>query len=180
MLNAGHRRGATIPRCVGPSHTVTEFPVFAAVAMAGLGDLPDTLYSRSVIIRMRRRLPSEEIEPYRRRLHEPEGHRAARSAGPVGDSVSGVVAEAFPEMPAGSPTDRPMYGSHFSRLPMLLVVTGRKRHALPAAARAGGKSREASLGVRLLADLRTSRATAGPTCGQAPGIEGRALEVLHG
>lgn len=52
LLNAGHRRGATIPRCVGPSHDVRRFPVYAAVALAGLGDLPDTLMSRSVIVRM--------------------------------------------------------------------------------------------------------------------------------
>jgi hypothetical protein len=42
LLNAGHRKGATIPRCVGPRHEVRKFPVYAAVALAGLGDLPDT------------------------------------------------------------------------------------------------------------------------------------------
>jgi hypothetical protein len=59
LLNAGHRIGATIPRCVGPSHEVRRFPVYAAVALAGLGDLPDTLMTRSVVIRMRRRAPGE-------------------------------------------------------------------------------------------------------------------------
>jgi len=55
LLNAGHRRGTTIPRCVGKSMEVKRFPVYAALALAGLGDLPDTLMSRSVIVRMRRR-----------------------------------------------------------------------------------------------------------------------------
>lgn len=51
LLNEGHRRGATVDRCVGPKQEVVEFPVFAACALAGLGDLPDTLMSRSVIVR---------------------------------------------------------------------------------------------------------------------------------
>jgi hypothetical protein len=38
LLNAGHRKSATIPRCVGPRHDVAKFPVFAAVALARLGD----------------------------------------------------------------------------------------------------------------------------------------------
>ena len=45
--NSGHRRGATIPRCVGKMQSVVEFPVFAATALAGLGDLPDTLMSQA-------------------------------------------------------------------------------------------------------------------------------------
>ena len=42
-------------------HTVRteEIPSYCAVALAGLGWLPDTLLSRCVIIRMRRRKPSE-------------------------------------------------------------------------------------------------------------------------
>src|SRR5262249_40189985 len=52
LLNAGYKRGATIPRCVGPQHDVQNFDVYCATALAGLGDLPDTVMSRSVIIRM--------------------------------------------------------------------------------------------------------------------------------
>ena len=55
LLNAGHRRGAQVPRCVGPNHELKLFNVYAATALAGLGDLPDTLMSRSVVVRMRRR-----------------------------------------------------------------------------------------------------------------------------
>src|SRR5699024_5556182 len=75
LLNAGHRNRATIPRCTGPSHDVHRFPVYAAVALAGLGDLPDTLMSRSVVIRMRRRRPTEVVRPFRWRVDAPEGRR---------------------------------------------------------------------------------------------------------
>src|SRR5205823_1050754 len=51
----------------GKTVTPEESPAFCAVALAGLGFLPDTLMSRSVVIRMRRRAPSEQVEPFRRR-----------------------------------------------------------------------------------------------------------------
>jgi hypothetical protein len=77
LLNAGHRRGAKVGRCVVKGKTFeTEDPeAFCAVALAGLGWLPDTLLSRSVIIRMRRRHAGERVEPYRHRLHSHEGHK---------------------------------------------------------------------------------------------------------
>ncbi len=76
ILNGGHRRGATAGRCVVHGKTIgtEELPSYCAVALAGLGNLPDTILSRSVVIRMRRRAPTEYVEPYRRRIHAPEGH----------------------------------------------------------------------------------------------------------
>jgi hypothetical protein len=75
LLNAGHRRGAVAGRCVvkGKIIETEEIPAYCAVALAGIGDLPDTILSRSVIIKMHRRAPDEPIEPYRRRVHAPEG-----------------------------------------------------------------------------------------------------------
>src|SRR5437763_12113369 len=70
LLNAGHRRGAVAGRCVvsGKEVTTEEIPAYCAVALAGLGGLPDTLLSRAVVVRMRRRSPDETVEPYRRRV----------------------------------------------------------------------------------------------------------------
>src|SRR5215216_4617242 len=86
VLNAGHRRGAMAGRCVVRGKTVEteELPAYCAVAVAGLGGLPDTLLSRSVIVRMRRRSPDEQVEPYRRRIHAPEGHAHPRRPRPLG------------------------------------------------------------------------------------------------
>src|SRR5262245_59746058 len=71
LLNAGHRRGAVAGRCVGHGKTVKteEIPAYCAVALAGLGWLPDTILSRSVIVRMRKRAPYEKITPFRRRVY---------------------------------------------------------------------------------------------------------------
>jgi hypothetical protein len=75
LLNAGHRKGAVAGRCVVHGKTVKteEIPAYSAVALAGIGWLPDTILSRSVIIRMRRRKVGERIEPFRRRIHEAAG-----------------------------------------------------------------------------------------------------------
>src|SRR5690349_3706547 len=64
LLNAGHRKGAVAGRCVvrGKNIETEEIPAYAAVAMAGLGWLPDTILSRSVIIRMRRRHAGERVD----------------------------------------------------------------------------------------------------------------------
>ncbi|MGI8711577.1 MAG: DUF3631 domain-containing protein, partial [Acidimicrobiales bacterium] len=156
LLNAGHRRGATIPRCVGPAHEVRKFPVYAAVALAGLGDLPDTLMSRAVVVRMRRRAPHESVTPFRRRLAAPEGgelrDRLATWATGVADRLTG----AWPEMPPGV-TDRP--ADVWEPLLAIADAAGgtwpeRGRTACVELCRTN-VSRDASLGIRLLADLRT-------------------------
>jgi hypothetical protein len=71
LLNAGHRKGAVAGRCVvrGKAIETEEIPAYAAVAMAGLGWLPDTIKTRAVIIKMRRRHDGERVEQYRRRIH---------------------------------------------------------------------------------------------------------------
>ena len=71
LINAGHRKGATAYRMQmddGPK--VMEFPSYAPVALAGIGDLPDTIMDRSIVIAMRRRAPSERVEQFRRRKVE--------------------------------------------------------------------------------------------------------------
>jgi hypothetical protein len=106
LLNAGHRRSATIPRCVGPTHKVEHFPVYAACALAGLGDLPDTLMTRSVVVRMRRRAPHERVEPFRRRVAQPGGHELRDYLAGWAGVVAQACGDAWPEMPLGI-TDRP-------------------------------------------------------------------------
>ena len=112
LLNAGYRRGASIPRCVGPRHDVENFKVFAAVALAGIGDLPDTITTRSIVIRMRRRSASEHVEPYRVRSNEPEGHALRDQLALWAKSVGPAVGNAWPELPQGVVDRRVRRGSH--------------------------------------------------------------------
>ena len=82
MLNAGHRRGAVAGRCVvkGKMVETEELPAYCAVALAGLGDLPDTILTRSVVIRMRRRAPTSgrAVPAPRPRTRGPRAPRPAR------------------------------------------------------------------------------------------------------
>ncbi|WP_411081774.1 DUF3631 domain-containing protein [Streptomyces sp. cmx-18-6] len=71
LLNAGHQRGRPVLRVVGKEHTPHSFATFAMAALAGIGDLPDTIMDRSVVIRMRRRAEGEQVSPYRTRRVSP-------------------------------------------------------------------------------------------------------------
>ncbi|WP_411121271.1 DUF3631 domain-containing protein [Streptomyces sp. x-19] len=158
FLNSGYRRGAKSLRCIGDGtdQKAAFLPSFCAVAMAGLGSLPDTILTRSIIIRMRKKAPNETCEPYRRRIHEKQGHalrdRLAEWCAPLHDQI----AEAWPEMPEGV-VDRPADVWE----PLLAVADAagghwpeRGRAACLALIKASSVGDEASLGVRLLTDLR--------------------------
>jgi hypothetical protein len=156
LINSGYKRGATIPRCVGPRHEVVSFPTFCAVALAGLGDLPHTIVSRAVIIPMRPRAPDEILEQFRSRKQDPEGHALRQRLAEWASVVGSGAGRAEPTMPAGI-VDRPAEVWE----PLLAVAEAARGH-WPASAReacralcAVARDRRVSLGLRLLADLRT-------------------------
>ena len=155
LLNAGHRSGATIPRCVGKSFEVKQFPVYCAVALAGLGDLPDTLMSRSVVLRMKRRAPGETIRSFRIR-------DAGRHAEPIRTALAEWAAANFdalsnarPPMPSGV-HDRP--ADVWEPLLAVAQVHGAGwptlAHDACTALVKVAENREASIGVKLLDDIR--------------------------
>lgn len=156
VINAGHRRGASAGRCVvkGKQIETEELPAFCAVALAGLGNLPDTILTRCVIIRMRRRAAGETVEPYRRRLHAPEGYLLReRLVAWVKDIRSKLNTD--PSMPEGI-TDR-----NADVWESLLSVADAAGGAWPKRARVSAvslvsdaKEGQPSLGMQLLGDLR--------------------------
>ena len=81
ILNAGHRKGATILRCEGPKHELKEFPVYGPKAFAAIGRLPDTLTDRSIAITMQRRTKGQNVERFL-------AARATAEAKPLRDSVT--------------------------------------------------------------------------------------------
>lgn len=158
FLNAGHRRSGVTYRCVGDggNQTVVEFPSYTAVAVAGLGYLPDTITTRSVIIRMRRRARNEKAEPFRARLHEAEGHELRDRLAKWAEQVREDIAGRWPEMPEGV-TDRPADVWE----PLLSVADAaggdwpeRARTACMELVNAARADDKGSLGIRLLTDLR--------------------------
>jgi Protein of unknown function (DUF3631) len=158
FINAGHRRGATYGRCVAHGSTVltVETPVYAPVAMAGLGWLPDTLLSRSIIIRMRRRLRTEKVEPFRQRIHIPEGQAIGRRLAAWAATVFREAEKLRPTMPEGV-EDR--QADAWEALIVFADLAGGEwpQKAREAALALVTIARETpvSLNLRLLEDLRT-------------------------
>ena len=158
LLNAGHRQGAVAGRCVvrGKLIETEEIPAYCAVALAGLDDLPDTIRSRSILMRMRRRAPNEQVEPYRRRIHSPAGQELRDELAAWAIDAETDLSRARPDMPDGI-VDRDadvwepllaiadMAGGEWPGLARVSAVT------LVTLAKAGTPS----LGIRLLSDLRT-------------------------
>jgi hypothetical protein len=158
LLNAGHRRGAVAGRCVvrGKLVETEEIPGYCAVALAGLGALPDTILTRAVVIRMRRRAPDEAVEPFRRRLHAPEGEALRDRLAEWADGAEPALVDAWPEMPQGI-VDRD--ADVWEALLAVADAAGggwpKKARVAAVALVALSKAGTPSLGVKLLQDLRT-------------------------
>jgi hypothetical protein len=157
LLNAGHRKGAVAGRCVvhGKEVRTEEIPAYCALALAGLGGLPDTILTRSVVIRMRRRAADEQVQPWRRRIHAKEGHQIRDKLALWAEANIGKVIDQWPEMPEGV-TDRDA-----DVWEALLAVADVAGGSWPQRARVAAvtlvtraKESSPSLGVRLLADMR--------------------------
>ena len=157
VLNAGHRRGAMAGRCVvrGKEVLTEELPAYCAVAMAGLGNLPDTIITRAIVIRMRRRAPDERVKPYRRPADSPDGHALREQIIAWTNAIRGPIAGVWPQMPPGI-VDRDA-----DVWEPLLAVADAAGGQWPDAARIAAVTLvtermegNPSLGVRLLSDLR--------------------------
>jgi hypothetical protein len=159
ILNAGHRRGATAGRCVMRGNIVEteEIPAYGAVAIAGIGNLPPTILSRCVVAKMRRRAPDEHVEPFRPRIHGPEGEALRERLSAWASAVEEQISKALPNtiMPDGI-QDRAA-----DVWESLIAVADAAGGDWPARARVAAvtlvtllRETPPTLGVRLLADLR--------------------------
>jgi len=164
MLNAGHRKGAVAGRCVvrGRAVFTEELPAYCAVALAGLDDLPDTIMSRSIVVRMRRRAPGEVVEPWRLRINGPAGATLGDRLLQWSSESHHRLGIAWPDMPEGI-EDR-----NADVWEALLAVADLAGGKWPELARrsavalvADTRGRSVSLGVILLRDLRAIFAEAG-------------------
>ncbi len=74
LLNAGNRKGTTVPRLRFEGHRreIDAFDVFGAKAIAGIGELPDTVADRAIPIRLMRRHRGETVAKFRQRKAKEE------------------------------------------------------------------------------------------------------------
>jgi hypothetical protein len=107
--------------------------------------------SRSIVIRMRRRAPTETIEPYRRRDEIGEGHELRGRLAGWAASNAKILYAARPALPPGIEDRNAVFA--------IADAAGgdwpKKAHEAAVALIAAGREQEPSLGIRLLADLRT-------------------------
>jgi len=86
ILNSGHRRGATVLRVVGEGKNMhTErFDVFGPKAIAAIDQIPDTIASRSIPIRLQRKLTGQKLKRFRMR-------KAPKETGPLRADIEAWV-----------------------------------------------------------------------------------------
>lgn len=157
LLNSGYRKGATAGRAAirGKEIVTEEWPSYCAVALAGLNQLPDTLMTRSIVINMKRRRHGQSVEPYRRRVNAPEADAIKERISEFAAIVRSDVSAAWPELPEGiEDRDADIWE------PILAIADAAGGH-WPDTARAAAvvmvakaKEKPATLGIKLLADIR--------------------------
>lgn len=67
VLNNGFSRGRPYLRWDVKRREIEKCPTFAMACIAGIGDLPDTIEDRAVVVTMQRRAPGETVDQYRQR-----------------------------------------------------------------------------------------------------------------
>ena len=156
ILNAGHQRSRPYIRWDAATHSPEKCPTFSMAVLAGIGNMPDTIMDRSVIIRMRRRAPDEQVAPYRRRRDEPPLRK-------LGQQIGRWVRRHLAQLGAAEP-DMPVEDRAADTWEPLVIIADAAGGSWPERIRtacremvsaADDDSSESSLRLTLLRDLQT-------------------------
>jgi hypothetical protein len=159
LINAAYRRGRAAYRMGGRQGDleVKEFDVFCPIALAGIGDLPDTVASRCIPIRMQRKPKSAEKARFRLRVEKANGQLEtlrtdiATAVAPLAEEIGSL----WPLLP-----DELGDRQHEIWEPMLAIadmasddweISARKAAV---ALHSKGDQTDGSTGIRLLSDIR--------------------------
>jgi Protein of unknown function (DUF3631) len=157
LLNAGHQRNRPMLRWDITTRTAEQLDTFAMALLAAIGELPDTIMDRAVVVRMRRRAPGERVQPYRTRRDAPPLNQ-------LRDRLGGWVREHLGELHHATP-QMPLEDRAADTWEPLIAVADLAGGDWPTRARAAATTMTAaeaqheedtSAGVRLLGDLRAA------------------------
>jgi Protein of unknown function (DUF3631) len=155
LLNAGHQRNRPMLRWDVTSRTAEQLDTFAMALLAAIGELPDTIMDWAVVVRMRRRAPGEQVDPYRTRRDAPPLHE-------LRDRLAAWARAHLPELQQAAP-DMPLEDRAADTWEPLVAIADLAGGDWPARARAAAatmtqaeaqQEEDTAAGVRLLADLR--------------------------
>jgi hypothetical protein len=155
LLNAGHQRNRPMLRWDVTSRTLDQLDTFAMALLAAIGELPDTIMDRAVVVRMRRRAPGEQVDPYRTRRDAPPLHDLREQLATWARAHLRELQQATPAMPL---EDRA--ADTWEPLIAIADLAGgdwpaRARDAAATMTQAEAQQEEdTAASVRLLADLR--------------------------
>lgn len=155
ILNSGYRRSGKTSVCVmkGKSIEYADLSTFCPKAIAGIGDIPDTVVDRSVPIRLTRKLSTESVEKFRHKRVQPQASVIRERL-----EAWGRAFEAADNEPAGL-DDLPDRAADICE--PLLVIAEACGPEVAASAHEGlvvlcGRQREdESRGIRILSDIRS-------------------------
>jgi hypothetical protein len=155
LLNAGHQRNRPMLRWDVTSRTLDRLDTFAMALLAAIGELPDTIMDRAVVIRMRRRAPGEQVDPYRTRRDAPPLNQ-------LRDRLASWAREHLRELQHAQPA-MPLEDRAADTWEPLIAIGDLAGGDWPSRARAAAtlmtaaeaqQEEDTSAGVRLLGDLR--------------------------
>lgn len=155
LINSGHQRGRPYIRWDPTARAAEICPTFSMAVLAGIGDLPDTIMDRAVVVRMRRRGPGENVLPYRTRRDGP-------ALADLRDQLHAWVRDHLAELTEAEP-DMPVEDRAADTWEPLVCIADlagghwpsrARRTVLNMVAAENAAEVEASLGVRLLTDIR--------------------------
>jgi Protein of unknown function (DUF3631) len=158
ILNTGFQAGGKASLCVGAGANITfkDFKTYCAKAIAGIGNLPDTVADRSIPIRLQRKLPGETVARFRRRIAECEAGEIKTEVSEWISSIADRLKEAEPTLPDEF-TDRQQDG-----IEPLLAIADEAGGDWPSVLRAAAveifrsqAAEDQNAGVQLLADIRS-------------------------
>jgi hypothetical protein len=155
ILNTGHRRGGKCSVCTGQGANITykDLSTFCPKAIAGIGKLPDTVADRSIGIVLKRRTAAETVERFRRRKVESDAALLRERLSAWASTLQ--LHDVEPSVP-DELDDR----AADCWEPLLAIADAAggdwPQKAREAAVALSGSGRDdASLGVRLLTDIKT-------------------------
>lgn len=152
IINSGHGRGRPYIRWDASSRSLEKCPTFSMAALAGIGSMPDTIEDRAVIVTMRRRAPGETVSPFRSRRDGP-------ALAILRDRLHEWVAARMDDLADAEPV-MPLEDRAADTWESLIAVadaaggTWPARARLAAVAMTGQSDASATVGERLLSDIR--------------------------